>query len=334
MGALDAPFRASFSGGTLRSLLETLQQASGVPHWLDRRVDPDQSVPPVVAGPTIATAYQAVAEAAGLTSFPVAGVVVVGRPSWVDRVSTVWWTEIKQRPAAERIPMPVQWEFLTSPSQALKAVSERAGLRSETVDLPHDLWPRFQVEELDGATLLLLIGAQFDRWLQVDQEGRVVSQPLPEGTTITERYPDSARLQKLRPRLRPRIPASRWRATNASIEIEAPPRAHRWLVTQLEDPAEGVGPGGRRPAGAAPSPATAMFQFQLKHAPAGAALATLAQSAGWTLEITPAAQAACQQRVTITNAPETTLEGWVERIANEIGVTARREGDRLQIALP
>jgi len=77
-----------------------------------------------------------------------------------------------------------------------------------------------------------------------------------------------------------------------------------------------------------------MFQFQLKHAPAGAALATLAQSAGWTLEIAPAAQAACQQRVTFTNAAETTLEGWIERIASEVGVTTRRAGDRLQVKLP
>jgi len=318
----------------LRSRLESLEQATGVPHWLDRRVDPDQPVPPVAAGPTIATAYQAVADAAGLASYPVGSVVVVGRPSWVDRVSTVWWTEIKPQRRTGRLPSPTQWDFLTSPSQALEVVATAAGLRTESVALPHDLWPSFRVETIDEATLLLLIGAQFDRWLQADREDRVVSQPLPEVATITARYPASTGLQTLRGELRERVPAARWRATPDTIAIEAPPRAHRWLAAQLQAAGRGGGPGGGPPAGADPAPAAAMFQFQLKHAPAGAALATLAQSAGWTLEIAPAAQAACQQRVTFTNAAETTLEGWIERIASEVGVTTRRAGDRLQVKLP
>lgn len=328
--ALAKPFRASLGRQSLGGMLNAVRDATGVAYWLDRRIDPGQSVTSVTVGPTVEQAYTQVAHAADLAAFPVDGLVVVGRSSWVDRVGAAW---LSQTETNQHQPSPIsaEWPPLTTPNEALA----RTGFDTSALDLPHDLWPGMNVQSVQASTLLLLIGAQFDLWLEPGERAGLQSRPLPEQPDVIRRYPNSARLKRLRAAALEREPDIKWRVEQQDAVVQASPGVHRLIIKGLRHDDAALPQDARHAPARRPQPSTeqAKFRFNLKNAPAGAALATLAKSAGWQLEITPPARAACEQLISFDDEDDATLEQWVQRIAEKIGVKAIRDGDKLRIEI-
>lgn len=328
---LAAQHLSRFSNVTLRDTLDELSRATDVTYWLDRRVDASQVIEVARAGPTVEQAFVEVAAAAELVVLPIDHLILVGRAEWVDRTGSLILLagtgatipadgviklagSTRWRGAAKR----VGWPYLRTPNEALREVARVGRLDVSAVDLPHDLWPALRETSLRPTTAVTLIGCAFDRWLRIDASRRVTATELPAKWVFDRTY-ESDRVRARLEGIRQADPAARLVREGSKLQVRASLRTHRRLAAVPQRPK--------------PSLSTARYTLNFQNAPAGAALQSLANAGGWTLDLRgDAVVDACRERVDVAGTDET-LEVLVRRVAQAAGVAVRWDADRLVVEM-
>lgn len=341
---LAAAHQSRFSGRSLRETLDILSQATRVAYWLDRRVDSSQTVAVPSAGPTVEQAFSNTAAAAGLVSLPIDNLVLVGRADWVDHAGTLVLAAGSRAPRgrdngqpgtvvpeqSSEQPVAIRWGMLTTPDEALAMVAKPLSVDVGTLRLPHDLWPAFSNDAIRPTTVLTLIGCEFDRWLQIDDAGRLSADPYPDLVSIEKTYP-SALVAAAKDDIQQIDAEALLTEQRSQTTVRSGARVHRLLTVRrlLSD----RGPVHHRPA-ARPRPdvATADKRFTIhwEAAPAGKALQSLAQAGGWKLVMLPATKEHAARLINL-QAEDMPLKDLVNKVAQQVALTASWDGETLTI---
>ncbi|TWU03545.1 hypothetical protein [Neorhodopirellula pilleata] len=139
--------------------------------WLDRRVDPSQTVDVTVDATPAAKVIVDVLEPISLTAYPLPGVLLVGRSEWVESTLACLPTppiaknRADAKQADQRELISIAWPSGTTAAEVLAmAVLNQSNVDSKkTPDwLPHDVWGGGRLIRVDPTLASALILAQFD----------------------------------------------------------------------------------------------------------------------------------------------------------------------------
>lgn len=341
---LTTTIRTSIDQRPLRETLDQFARLGGYNLWVDRRIDPDQTVS-LPAGPkTLFWALDQVATAAGVKVVAIGNLVLVGRPAWVDRLTgliLINGDRFRQFP-----PAMISWPEATTPAEAILAIGPIAEENrkrpkpqgappADAPPLPHDLWPATRLQAIPRPLAKLLVESQFDPIdnndnnddkARADERFDEDAAAVPKRLIV--RYPAGPHLAQLRQGVAAADPSAAVKplAARDSVEVIGSSAAHVAAIRALLS----------RPPSETPPKVDidrVRFAFNLRGVQAGLAFQNLATAADHTLEIDPAAQAACLQLVML-QAEDKTLRQLVELIAQQVGVRATWGDHRLQISLP
>jgi len=143
--------------------------------WLDRRVDPSQTVNVTAAATPVSDTILTVVERVGLAAYPLPGVLLVGRPDWVESTLEHLPTPISKRrvgPTIKSDPedvISIAWPTGATATEVLAmAVLAPSKLDPDQAPgwLPHDVWKGGNLTEVDRTLAAALILAQFDMRLR------------------------------------------------------------------------------------------------------------------------------------------------------------------------
>ncbi len=266
---LLTPITSVIDGKPFRDAIRRVSEQTRLNLCIDRRVDPTALVHPGELGPNVYSAIKTIAAERDCVVMPVAGVLLVGRPAWVDATASVL---IKLPTPSEQDSVTVRWDDLATPDEALKAVlGETPAARSH---LPHDLWPKTTWHGIDRKIALALVLAQFDqRPASGSADGtRVIDFAATElSGSCKRRYRAGNDLGTMREVLNRADRNSKVRAVRDALEVQATATAHRLATDALLERITAESP--------AKSGDDAVFSLKLKER-AGAAINAFATKAG------------------------------------------------------
>lgn len=340
---------------------------SGWTYWLDRHVDPSQTVSLKQAGPTAAAVIDTIAAQLELSYFPLPGVLVIGRPRWVQQTLA----NVQHSPRSE--PISLAWPRGTTAADVLLAIldapstgttgttgtTEAAGSTGDPPSpaerrkpssgspsfpwLPHDVWRSGRWTSIDRRMAAGLVLAQFDlslaptaalRQLRSDTTPRPnVVNTTAEENLLSERfpiaYPAGDTVDELRKLARRLRPAASVRSTAGQIVITGSPASHQRLLAEHWKTS--------RPSSVVSDQAdshqqasAATFDLRLKNRPALDVLKQLAATAGKRLEVTDAAQQPGQTLISL-DAKQKTLQSLSRQVAEAAELTIRWESNLVRV---
>lgn len=152
----------SLDGQTAEEAINQIvsQVSSGSPNqpwtwWRDGAVDPNEIVSLNLAGGSAAQAMTQLTRPLGWETFPIPGILLVGRSEWIDRVLGTLVSSTDQES------IDLRWPHGTSSTAALGAVLAKTEKRRFDLDrgvsnevmglrwLPHDVWPEANLQKVD-----------------------------------------------------------------------------------------------------------------------------------------------------------------------------------------
>ena len=313
---LSTPMTSVLDGKPFRSGLERIATHTGLNLWLDRLVDPSVLIEVGPLGPTAFAAIEKLAASKDCVVMPVSGVVLVGRENWVQQTAAaILAISVARRGGS----IDLSWNDLTTPEEALQAVTKGASgsVRGQPT-LPHDLWPAVTWHNIDRQVAIALIFAQFDS-LAEDQ-----ASPVDLSQTFTRRYSQGVvTLPQLRQAMRASDPASQVRVSGDWIVAKGTIAAHRTAtITMLHMTGDATGV----------DPDADTFNLKKMTTSAENALQQLAQTAGKTCIIEPAAAEACKTIISIEGS-DVTIRQLIDMAAEQAGVLATWKNDSIEVTL-
>ncbi|MCG8653522.1 MAG: hypothetical protein MI861_27035 [Pirellulales bacterium] len=312
-------------GKPFRDALMSLAAQVELNLWLDRKVDPTIPVSVGPAGPTVSQAIAKIAAQQDCVVMPIANVMLVGRPAWVDATAAALLAAEQQD--TPRAVADVRWQKLATPLESLQAATNQSDVRIEPA-LPHDLWPAVEWKQIDRRVAVVLILSQFERQPRsLRSLARLQSQPMVSSGRVERRYSVGSLSKELRQTMQKVDRGSRFQVDGGWLEASGTMEAHRAAVAALL---------ARQAKQAVPAAGNDQRRFSLKQplqTSAENALRQLAQTANLKCVILPEAMEACRQRITV-KADNNTLKELIEKVAGAAGVTATWKEDHIEISLP
>ncbi|MCH7750995.1 MAG: STN domain-containing protein [Planctomycetes bacterium] len=183
---------ATWQGQQLGTALERLASTRQAPLWLDRRVDPRQTVDVQFTDVPFAQALAKLTEQHSLGVTQLDSVIYVGPRKTARGLATLARrarAALAQAPAAQRQQWlraaPSSWPRLTQPRALLKELLAQAGI--ELVDdklVAHDLWQARELPPMALVDRAVLILAGFDLTCEISPDGKTcrvvpIEYPLP-----------------------------------------------------------------------------------------------------------------------------------------------------------
>jgi hypothetical protein len=323
---LAAPMTSIVDGMPFREGLNRIAEQAEVNLWIDRQVDPTA---PIVAagpvGPTVFAAIQKLADQRSCAVMPVANVLLVGRPEWVDQTAaSLLMLELTE---TEKL-ADVSWDDLVTPSEAIaQAASEFAAVGGAAVKvdprLPHDLWPATTWKQIDRRVAVTLVLAQFGRKPQSTTNISTFKSVAASGAgRFTRRYSQGKANAAIRDAMNDADSSSRVRSIKGWIQGTGSIAAHRAAVAAIFD---GLAVAN------APDPDVDTFTLKKLTTTAENAFIQLARSAQKTCVIEPAAIGFCKKTISI-EGEDVTLRTLIKMVADQAGVVAEWQGDKIVIS--
>lgn len=308
---------------------------SGWTYWLDRHVDPSQTVSLKQAGPTAAAVLQEMADQLGLACFPLPHVLLIGRPEWVRQTLAT----VQHSPAPDL----VTWRWPRgTPAVAImdhllpgKLTNGPPKQPADGSWFPHDIWRSGGWCQVDRRMAVCLMLAQFDLALAPTaslRQLRLDAAERPSVVTAAADYsgsvarfpiaypagPDAISLRDFARRLRP---PAQVRSTAQRMVVTASAAGHLRLLHRLwlqtRPPADASAPPMEDPGAEPPT-----FDLRLINRPALDVLSQLAATAGKKIEVTEDAKRLGSELVTL-EAKQQTLQSLSFRVAEEVGLAVR-----------
>lgn len=343
---LARSFQILAEGNPLSDAVEEIRQRTGLRVWIDRRVDPSL---PLLSGTYGATTREVIERLAAENALQVGTadeIVLLGPGASVNHAASEMMAardrlrQWQQRVAAPNqspltTPRPIAWPMLSTPAEALAVVADSWDLDISAVSLPHDLWPAVDLGEVDVTTALGVIGVGFDLALDLEPSTRrVTPRPLRSAPLVVRQYPAGALSPDLRNQITSSQVGGQLRKQDERWSLRGPARAHALLEAAVSVAAGSVREGSEKSgAPAAMSASGQRFSLRLVNKPAGDFLRAICQSAGWQLEVDPAAAERLDERIDL-QVDEATLDELVEQALTPLGLETDRQGTRLRISLP
>lgn len=337
---LATPFQIIAEGNTLSDAVAELRQRTALRVWIDRRVDPSLPLLPAPYGPTARDVLERLATENSFEMAVADEVVLLGPGSTADRAATEMMAardrlDAWQRSAASSsgspltAPRPIAWPMLTTPEKALAIVADSWDLDVSAVSLPHDLWPAVDLGEVDVTTALGVIGVGFDLALDIEPaQKRVTPRPLSAAPQVLRQYPAGRVPQVVRNQIASPEVGGQLRQRDERWSLRGSARAHTMLEMALDQRGASAKPDPRVTA----APGEPRYSLRLVNKPAGDFLRAVCESAGWQLEIAPAAADRLTERIDL-EVDQATLDELVERAITPLGLDAQRQATRLQITV-
>ena len=254
---------------------------------------------------------------------PVAGVLLVGRPEWVEKTAGALLS-LNPRGSTSSLAN-VTWPAVTTPAQALSIATGDSATEADP-PLPHDLWPAVSWKRIDRRVAVSLVLSQFDRQLAPPFSlTQVASRPIVAPTTVTRTYGFRSLQSRIRSAILRTDSKSRFRKRGSVLEATASVAAHR-AATELVIQAQSQS--------AAPNLANDQRRFSLKEpltTSAENALRQFAQTAGRVCEIRPDAVDACKKPIRL-EAESNTIRELIEKVAAAAGVKVGWTPDRIVVS--
>jgi hypothetical protein len=300
--ALAEPVGVSWSGATLRDVVESLGRSLRIGILLDRRVDLDQTV---TWSSRDLSLRDTIVQLAAQQGYGVAWIgsiayvgpreIAAGLPMIISRRNS----ETAQLPPDLRLALmqraPLAWDDIAEPRTILSQLADEAGNRTirNLAAVPHDLWARRTTPPLTLVERLSLVAAMFSQTYRLD--------PATKEITL-EAWPTDL------PTPRP-MPSS----TGVSPAVAAKPSGTKLAAGKP----------------IAPAPGTPVYTLRVKDVPLRKLVEVLQKQHGLNIQIDEAAIIAAKlslDPVTSVDVQQATLEALLEQAAAPLGLTARRQG--------
>lgn len=191
----------TWDGVELRSAVETVSRAQGVPVLIDRRIDSARTVSLVASDLALIDVLGEIVRPHRGSSATIADVVYLGpadRARWLRSVAAERTDEWSRRfSAAARRRYPLRWDDVSEPKEILRSWAATAEIPVLNLDrMPHDLWPAFPVTEkppeltfVEGACLLLVGFDLAFEWRFADGAAAIEIVPFPDRLERTRSFP-------------------------------------------------------------------------------------------------------------------------------------------------
>lgn len=172
----------------LRERLTEFGKKYSVSVFLDRRVDPDQKIELSARDLPVEGVLAQAAENLKLGVCTIGKVHYIGPKSITSRLPTVVAqrkSELGKSPvrALWSKPKELKWKEASSPRELVVALVQEADLTLENAEqIPHDVWPAYELPAMTLTERLSLVLAGFDLTFQVAADGQVRVTSIPEGT--------------------------------------------------------------------------------------------------------------------------------------------------------
>jgi hypothetical protein len=319
---LSAPMTSIVDGKAFRDALGGIAAQAQLNLWLDRGVDPTAPIAAGPVGPTIFHAIQKLADRRDCTVMPVASVLLVGRPEWVDRTAA---SIISLKTVGKPELADISWDDLTTPAEAMAHAAAAGAAVEVHPALPHDLWPATAWNQIDRRVAVTLILAQFDRTPKSTESLRSLNSVAATSTgRFTRRYSRGKADDAIRSAMRDVDRESRVRTGGQWLVATGTIAAHRAGARAILEQSS---------RGAPPDPDKDKFTLTKMSTTAENALRQLARSAHKTCLIDASASGACKKTVSI-EGKDVTLRKLIDMVAAQAGVVADWQGDTIVISRP
>lgn len=292
-------------GRTFREAIERITTANELNLWIDRGVNPTKVIEIGVLGPTVFSAIQQIAATQSCEVMPIGNVVLIGRPIWIEQLTgKILTTPVSQMGRKVN----VTWDELTTPSEALAQVTGRES--SPLHNLPHDLWPENEWNQIDQAVAKILIQGQFTIAGTTDNGAVVDNQGNQSGKVSRLYLLASKTLQDASNELPKLTSGIRLRKSPDGLRVEAEVHQHQQITRWLID---------RSKTSDSIDIETDTFTLKQMSTSAENAFRQLAKTANLQCVIKPNAVEACKATISL-EGQNVTLRSLLEMIAKQADV--------------
>lgn len=181
--ARNAIIGVSWSDVSLRESLYNLAKQQGVAIFLDRRVDPNQSIEFESAGRSLEHTIMALTDKLDLAALKIDNrLFYIGPRRQVAELHfrrTKLLKTIAELPRGQRSvwtkPVHLGIKRLDEPRRIIEALTNLAGIEVRDPEvISHDLWPEVDLPDLKLIDSMILLSYGFDRWPQVSKDGKLL----------------------------------------------------------------------------------------------------------------------------------------------------------------
>jgi hypothetical protein len=176
----------------LRERLTEFGKKYGVSVFLDRRVDPDQKIELSARDLPVEGVLALAAEKLKLGTCAIGKVHYIGPKGMTDVLPAL--VALRKRElarmatrAAWNKSKELKWDEATAPRDIAAALAEEAGAKLENAgQVPHDLWPAYDLPAMPLTERLTLVLAGFGLTFQVSEDGgQIRVAPIPQDDSLT-----------------------------------------------------------------------------------------------------------------------------------------------------
>lgn len=332
---LNRPLSATWQGQELAAVLERIAATQHVEIWLDRRVDPQQTVDLKIQNLPLDGVLNKLTEArslgwAELDNFIYVGPIDSARelPSLlaIARNSLAKISSKDRTPWLEK--SAVVWPRLSEPRQMLKEWLTAAGIELDNADsIPHDLWNAKQMPPLAliDRVVLLLVG--FDQTCQISADGkscRIV--PIKRPVLLIREYRPGKQMRELVKQLQD-LPAVTINRSGSSIAVTGRIEDHERIAQFLERDTP------RKKKSPIPTGRTSaqVFSLKLENQPVGKVIAQLGAQLRLEVAWNPNLDADNQAMLVSCDVVDGDLPTLLSAILSPAGLTFELHEKRLEI---
>ncbi len=327
---LDAPAGISLEGSPLRDSLRRLSEAQRVAVFLDRRIDPGQTIELASGQQPLREILSQVAERIGAGAVRIGPVVYLAPGPLAEAIATT--AALREQQVAESLTAEVRnrwrqthawnWPRLSTPRGLLQELAEEGRFRLEGLErIPHDLWPAAELPPMTLSDRLSLLLAGFRLTFEVSPDGRVVSLvPLPEEPRLRASYPLPGAARGLAAKLRRQLPEARLQQSGDQLTLEGTWSQHDRLRRLLR---EQSGPRSSEPP-------RQTWQLRVKNETVGVVARKISEQLGRRLETERGIEELLRQRVSF-EVEQATLDQLLHAVFDPVGLEFDLNQERLRI---
>ncbi len=299
--------------------------------WLDRRIDPDQSLDLSVQDLTLEEAFEQISSSLECGVSQVDAVVYLGPRDVSSKLATlaaIKREQIKKLPSATRARFESRaawhWDDLATPRELLARLAAEVNLKVANLErVPHDLWPANALPPLPLTDRLTLFFAGFDMSFDVAPDGSAIRPaPLPATVVMEQGYTPRGSLAAATTTIASAFPHVEVKQVGTRLMIAATFEEHVEIARLMR--------GERvRPRRAAVGETG--YDLQALNQPIGAILKLVAERSKLTVQIAPDMQAKLEQRVSL-EVKQAKLNELLDKLLTPNGVKYRLNGDVLELS--
>lgn len=335
---LDSPLSLTWSERQLRDGLANLSQSVGVAIFLDRRIDPNQTLQ---LSSTNEPLQQVLARIGGQAKARVTAVgpcVYLGPAESADKLSTlaaIRRNDVAALPADARQRLlrtqAWQWSELAEPRQLLADLAQQASVTIQNPErIGHDLWPAQSLPPLPWVDRLSLLVAGFGLTFEIDPSGFAIRLvPMPESVVLEKTYTTRGDAADLALQLKRIVPQAKIRTEAGKLHVAAAQDDHekieRLLSGQSVKTTKAVKPG--------PGGGEKRYTLTVENQPAGAVLKTVANNLGKELKYDAALLDTLRRTVSF-KATDVTLDDLLKQTLDPLGLTFKIDDKSLEVTRP